>query len=196
MICIYYWNALLYTWNIINQPYFYWKFVFFFLFLSFLGLHLRHMEVPRLGVESELQLTAYTTATAAPDPSHIFDWHHSSRQHWILNSLSEARDQTRNLLVPRWIRFHCTMTGTPGLSLKKFLSFVFLGPHPWHVEVPRLGVELKLQLPAYTTATATQDPSHVCHLHHNSRQRWILKRGQGLNPRLKSTPQLTATSDP
>ena len=28
----------------------------------------RHTEVPRLGVESELQLPAYTTATATPDP--------------------------------------------------------------------------------------------------------------------------------
>ena len=27
------------------------------------------MEVPRLGVESELELLAYTTATAIPDPS-------------------------------------------------------------------------------------------------------------------------------
>ena len=27
-----------------------------------------HMEVPRLGVESELPLLAYTTATATPDP--------------------------------------------------------------------------------------------------------------------------------
>jgi len=26
-----------------------------------------------------------------------------------------------------------------------FLFFVFLGPHPWHTEVPRLGVELELQ---------------------------------------------------
>ena len=34
----------------------------------FLGLPPRHMEVPRLGVESELQLLAYTTATAMPDP--------------------------------------------------------------------------------------------------------------------------------
>ena len=25
-----------------------------------------------------------------------------------------------------------------------FLFLVFLGPHPWHVEVPRLGVELEL----------------------------------------------------
>ena len=31
--------------------------------------HLRHMEVPRLGVELELQLLACTTATAMPDLS-------------------------------------------------------------------------------------------------------------------------------
>ena len=36
--------------------------------------------------------------------------------------------------------------------------FVFLGPHLWHLEVPRLGVESELQLPACTTATATLDP--------------------------------------
>ena len=39
----------------------------------FLGLHLRHMEVPRLGVELELQLPAYLTATATPDPNNVFD---------------------------------------------------------------------------------------------------------------------------
>ena len=48
--------------------------------------------------------------------------------------------------------------------------FLFLGPHPWHMEVRRLGVQLELQLLAYTTATATQDPSHDCDLHHSSRQ--------------------------
>ena len=37
-----------------------------------------------------------------------------------------------------------------------FLSFVFLGPHPWHMEVSRLGVKLELQQPAYATDTATQ----------------------------------------
>jgi len=42
--------------------------------------------------------------------------------------------------------------------------FVFLGPHPWQMDVPRLGVESELQLPAYTTATATQDRSRVCDL--------------------------------
>ena len=50
------------------------------------------MEVPRLGVESELQLPAYTTATATPDMSQVFDLHHNSQECQILNPLSEARD--------------------------------------------------------------------------------------------------------
>ena len=41
----------------------------------FLGPYLQHMEVPRLGVESELQLPVYTTATR--DPIHVCDLHHS-----------------------------------------------------------------------------------------------------------------------
>ena len=39
--------------------------------------------------------------------------------------------------------------------------FIFLGPHPWHMKVPRLGVKSELQLLAYITATAIWDPSHV-----------------------------------
>ena len=48
------------------------------------------MEVPRLGVELELQLLAYTTATATatPDLSCLCDLHHSSQQCQILNPLS------------------------------------------------------------------------------------------------------------
>ena len=42
------------------------------------------------------------------------------------------------------------------------------------MEVPRLGVKQKLQLLAYAKATATQDPSRVCNLHHSSRQYRIL----------------------
>ena len=53
------------------------------------------------------------------------------------------------------------------------LYFAFLGSHPRHMEVPRLGVKLELQLLIYTTATAMQDPSFVCSLHHSSWQRWI-----------------------
>ena len=61
------------------------------------------MEVPRLGVKSELQLPAYTTATAAPDPSHICGLHHSSQQCWILNPLIEARDLTHVLVDTSWV---------------------------------------------------------------------------------------------
>ena len=56
------------------------------------------MEVLRLGVESELQLLAYTAATATQDPSRICDLHHSSRQCWIFNPLREARDRTHILM--------------------------------------------------------------------------------------------------
>ena len=57
-----------------------------------LGLHPHHMEVPRLGVESELQLPVYATATAMPALSCIFDLHHSSWQRQILNPLNKDRD--------------------------------------------------------------------------------------------------------
>ena len=92
-------------------------FVFLFLFCFFLGQHPWHMEVPRLGVESELQLLAYTTDTATQDLSCVCNLQNSSRQCRILNPLSKARDQTQNLMVPSWIYFHCAMAGTPPNSL-------------------------------------------------------------------------------
>ena len=52
------------------------------------------MEVPRLGVELELQLLAYVTATAMLDLSHVCDLYNSSWQCRILNVLSRARGQT------------------------------------------------------------------------------------------------------
>ena len=51
----------------------------------FFGSHPQHMDVPRLGVESEPQTPAYTIATALLDPSHICTLHHSSWQRQILN---------------------------------------------------------------------------------------------------------------
>ena len=76
------------------------RFQHFFFFCLFRG-HLWHMEVPRLGVESELQLPAYATATATQDPSHICNLYHSSQQHQILNPLSEARYRTHILVDNR-----------------------------------------------------------------------------------------------
>ena len=53
-------------------------FIFINLFFCFLGLYLWHMEVPRLGVQSELQLLAYAIATVIWDPSRVCNLHHSS----------------------------------------------------------------------------------------------------------------------
>ena len=84
-----------------------------FIYFCFLGPYPWHVEVPRLGVKSELQLLAYSTATAMPDPSLICNLHHSSWQHWIFNPLSKARDWACVLMNTNWICFCCTTTGTP-----------------------------------------------------------------------------------
>ena len=78
-----------------------------------LGLHLWHMEVPRLGVKSELHLLAYTTATAVQDPSLVFDFHHSSGQCQIFNPLKEVRDQTHILMDISQVHNPWASMGTP-----------------------------------------------------------------------------------
>ena len=74
------------------------RFILFFkiyLFIGlFLGPHLRHMEVPRPEVQSELQLLAYTTTAATQEPHQVWDLHLISQQHQIFNPLSEVRDRT------------------------------------------------------------------------------------------------------
>ena len=74
-------------------------------------------------------------------------------------------------------------------SLLFFLSFflffffllVFLGQHPQHMELLRLGINLELHLSA--CPTATWNPSLVCNLHHCSQQRWIFNPlRQGIEP--------------
>ena len=69
-----------------------------------------------------------------------------------------------------------------------FSAFCFLGPYLWHVEVPRPGVNLELQLPA--TVTATRDPSCIRHLRHNSQQR------QTLNPLSEASNPTRILMDP
>ena len=66
-----------------------------------------------------------------------------------------------------------TLISSAVLATALFVCFCF-EPHLQHVEFPRLGLKLELQLPAYATATATRDLSHVCDLQHSSWQRQIL----------------------
>ena len=77
---------------------------------------------------------------------------HSSWQHWILSPLSQARDQTHNLMVPSRNSFFF------------FFFFFFKRAESAHLEIPSPGVKSELQVPA----TVTPDPEpHLQPLHHS-----------------------------
>ena len=110
----------------------------FSLSFFFLELHLQHMEIPRLGVKLGLQLPAYATTRAIPDPSHIWDLCHSLQQCQIFNPLSEARGwacilmDTSSLLAIMGIPFFklefsldiCPKVGVPDHMVTLFFSFL------------------------------------------------------------------------
>ena len=115
------WDQLPSVTRLSNDPY--QVFFFFFFFFCFLGPQGRHMEVPKLRIQSELLLLAYATATAMEDPSCICDLHHSSQPHRILNPLSETGDGTHILMDTSRVSFCCATMGTP---LPSFLGSLML----------------------------------------------------------------------
>ena len=86
--------------------------IFCFVLFCLFRATLQQTEVPRRGVTSELWPLAYTTATAAPDPSHVCHLH-ISWQRRILNPLSEARHRACVLVDASQIRFCWAVVGTP-----------------------------------------------------------------------------------
>ena len=56
----------------------------------------------------------YATAMAMLDPSYICHLLHSLWQHWMLNPLSEARDQTHNLMDTSWVLNPLSHSGNSG----------------------------------------------------------------------------------
>ena len=86
------------------------------------AFHPRHMKLPRVGVQSELPLPAYATATL--DLIHVCNLHHSSWQRQIVNPLSEARDWTRVLMYTSQIYFCWATTETPGIHIFDILHLL------------------------------------------------------------------------
>ena len=107
------------------------------LIFKILWVHRWHMEIPRLGVEFKLVAT-YTIAVAMPD-----------LLHWAgIKS------------TPMAFLTHCATVGTPKCTvLFLFLKIVlFFGPYLWHMEVPRLGVNLSCSCQPTPQLTAILDP--------------------------------------
>ena len=92
-------------------------------------------------------------------------WLQSRLDHSLLQIYAKL---LKNELSANWnlqCIFKKIMT-TLGISF----SFFLFRAVPVAYGNPRLGVKSKLQLLAYATATETRDQSHVCNLHHSSRQ--------------------------
>ena len=96
-----------------------WLSLFYF---TFFRAQVQHIEVPRLGVELELQLLAYPTATAMWDPSLISNLHHSlwnagSLTHWARPGIKPASSWRLSQ-----VRYCWGTTGTPHYSWYIYLS--------------------------------------------------------------------------
>ena len=83
-----------------------------YLFWFFLGTNQGHVEVPRLGVESALQLPASITATATQ----------------VLDPLIKARDRTLVLMVASWVCNPLSHSGNSKCCSSLWQEFHSQGP--------------------------------------------------------------------
>ena len=105
----------------------------FLIYFCFLGLHAWHMELPRLGVKSKLQLLAYTTAEATWDRSRICDLHHSSwNARFLTHWMRPGMEPTSSWILVRFISA-APQRGLWFLIYLFWLLFIFLGKFPCYV---------------------------------------------------------------
>ena len=105
---------------------------------------------------------------------------HSNTRSWkcqILNPLSEARDRTHDLMVTSWICFTLHHNRNSWMNSLKSIYFLFR-LHLWHVEVPRLGVELELQPQHHQILAVSETYASACS-NARSLTHW---GGQGIEP--------------
>ena len=115
---------------------------------------------------------------ASRDLSHICNPHCSSQQHQILNSLSKARDPTRNFMVTGQICFCCATIGTLFIYVRAtpaaYGSSQIRGrnwSHSWSLHHSRSNTGSEPCLQPTPQLTATLDPQPT-------------EQGQGSNPQL------------
>ena len=132
LIYSYWWNG---HYNLSSTFSFSFSFLFFFLFffLLFKAAPVAYGSSSARGLIRAVT-TAYATATAMPDPSHVCNLHHSSRQCRILNPLSEARDRNCIFLDTsqfpyHWITFYTQRCRHFSRCGEKIVSCLLLLPY-------------------------------------------------------------------
>ena len=70
------------------------------------------------------------------DLSRIYELHHSSRQHQMLNPLSEARDRAHIVMDTRWVRFPSTKTETPQDPCLTSSQVMLFLDHTLNIKIP------------------------------------------------------------
>ena len=138
----------------------------------------------------KVSATSYssTILILPPHPILIFSTHVTI--HWI----SESSEKQVVLICISWLFMRQLLVYLSGsaqnLNWLDYYFFCCCGlsrAAPAAYEVPRLEVQSELQLPAYLTAPAVWDLSHVCGTHQSSQQRRIL------NPLSKAWIKLTSS---
>ena len=124
----------------------------------------------------KLQLLAYATAAAMQDLSCICKLYHSSHQCWILNSLSEARDQTSVLMDSSWVCNPLSHNGNSSVMVFVFwfgvgffvllfcFVFCFLDCTCGIQKFPGQGTNRSCSCQPTPWPQAMPDPSHICSL--------------------------------
>ena len=131
------------------------------------------MEVPRLGVELELQLPAYTIARATPDPSHICSLRHSSLNAGSLTHWAEPGIKPEASWITSWVHF-CWATAGILRSLSFWVWFLTCGWAPrseiMGVSAPRVAQGIT----AAQTRKLARRPLYVSLRGKSQMQRWAV----------------------
>ena len=102
-------------------------------------------EVPGLGVKSELYMPAASPhcSHSKADISHVYNIHHSSWQHRILNPLNGARNWTCVLIDTTWVHYHSAMMELPWGHSWEYCHLVFFQPKKEQWEMFQCEINLK-----------------------------------------------------
>ena len=136
-----------------------------------------------------------TAVDKIESPRYLASWNSLINHYEFIAFLVKIQTFELQGLYFLWIFPLCFMQ-----KLFSFFFFLFfLELDPWQIEVPRLGVKSELQLWAYTTATATQDPTCICDLHptaHSNARSLTYWAASGIKPASSLILHRVVTTEP